>query len=117
MPRPKAHINWDEAGKMIMAGCDGVQVAAYFGIHPDTLYLACEKDLKMGFSDYLHQKRSKGDSMLLAKQYEVALTDKNPTMLIWLGKQRLNQREKSETDITSKGEKINEIKITWPDGD
>jgi len=114
MPRPKAKINWDEAGKMIMAGCDGVQCAAYFGIHPDVLYRRCEEDLKVGFTDFLHQKRSKGDSMLLAKQYEVALTDKNPTMLIWLGKQRLNQREKSDTDITSGGKTIN---ITLPNAE
>ena len=106
MPRPKAKIDWEQAGKLIAAGCDGVQVAAYFGIHPNTLYLACEKYQKIGFSDYLQTKRAKGDAMLLARQYEVAYTDKNPTMLVWLGKQRLGQREKQDTDLTSNGQTI-----------
>lgn len=116
MPRPRAKIDWEQAGKLIAAGCDGVQVAAYFGIHPDTLYLACESELKMGFSAYLQQKRSKGDAMLLARQYEVAYADKNPTMLVWLGKQRLGQREKQDTDITTGGDKLTDIKIHWPNG-
>jgi len=106
MGRPKAHIDWEQAGKLIAAGCDGVQVAAYFGIHPNTLYLACEKYQKISFSDYLQTKRAKGDAMLLARQYEVAYTDKNPTMLVWLGKQRLGQREKQDTDLTSNGQTI-----------
>jgi hypothetical protein len=114
MARPKAKIDWDEAGEMISAGCDGVQVAAYFGIHPDTLYMACEKELKMGFSAYLQTKRATGDAMLLKTQFELALKEKDRTMLVWLGKQRLGQREKQDTDITSGGDKLTDIKIHWP---
>ena len=114
MARPKAIIDWDKAGEMIAAGCDGVQVAAYFGIHPDTLYMACEKELKMGFSAYLQTKRASGDAALLKAQFDLALKDKNPTMMVWLGKQRLGQREKQDTDITSGGDKLTDIKIHWP---
>ena len=114
MARPKAKIDWDHAGNLIAAGCDGVQVAAYFGIHPNTLYLACEHDQKISFSEYLQIKRAKGDAMLLTRQYEVAYSDKNPTMLVWLGKQRLGQREKADTDITSGGKTI---RITLPGPD
>jgi len=112
MPRPKAKIDWEQAGKLIAAGCDGVQVAAYFGIMPDTLYFRCETDNKQGFSDFLREKRAKGDALLYATQYELALKDKNPTMLVWLGKQRLGQREKQDTDITSNG---NTIFVKLPD--
>ena len=106
MARPKAKIDWKIAGELITAGCDGVQVAAYFGIHPDTLYMACEKELKMGFSAYLQTKRATGDAMLLKTQFELALKEKDRTMLVWLGKQRLGQREKQDTDLTSNGQTI-----------
>ncbi len=106
MARPKAKIDWDHAGKLIAAGCDGVQVAAYFGIKPDTLYFRCEQDNKQGFSEFLREKRAKGDALLYATQYELAIKEKNPTMLVWLGKQRLGQREKQDTDLTSNGQTI-----------
>ena len=114
MGRPKAHIDWEKAGKMIMAGCDGVQCAAYFGIDPETFYLRCKSDNNIGFSEFLRQKRAKGDAMILAAQFDAALTDKNTTMLVWLGKQRLGQRDKQDTDITSAGDKI---RIILPDAD
>lgn len=114
MPRPKANIDWEKVGQLVAAGCDGVQVAAYFGIHPNTLYLACEEEYKISFSDFLQEKRSKGDAMILASQFEAAIRDKDRTMLIWLGKQRLGQREKQEIDHTTGGDKLNEIKINWP---
>jgi hypothetical protein len=111
MPRPKANIDWEKVGQLVAAGCDGVQVAAYFGIHPNTLYLACEEEYKISFSDFLQEKRSKGDAMILASQFEAAIRDKDRTMLIWLGKQRLGQREKQDTDITSGGKVIH---VTLP---
>ena len=54
----------------------------------------------MNFSLYSLKFKQKGDSILKAKQFESAITDKNITMQIWLGKQRLGQREKQE--ITGK---------------
>jgi hypothetical protein len=114
MARPKAIIDWDKAGEMIAAGCDGVQVAAFFGIKPDTLYFRCEQDNKRGFSEFLREKRASGDAAILKAQFDLALKDKNPTMLVWLGKQRLGQREKQDTDLTSGGDKLTEIKINWP---
>jgi hypothetical protein len=106
MGRPKAKIDWIKAGEMLAAGCDGVQLAAYFAIHPDVLYRRCEEDLKIGFTEFLRTKRSKGDAQLLTTQFELALKEKDRTMLVWLGKQRLGQREKQDTDLTSNGQTI-----------
>jgi hypothetical protein len=113
MARPKAHIDWDEVGRLLQAGCDGVQCAAYFGMDNETLYNRCKDDLGMGFTDFLRQNRQKGDALLYAKQFESALKDKDRGMLIWLGKQRLGQREKQDIDQTIKTEPI---QINWPDG-
>lgn len=95
MARPKANIDWNKVDRMLEAGCDGTEVAATIGIHPDTLYRACERENKIGFADYLATKRASGDRLLKVKQFEIAMTG-DKTMLVWLGKQRLGQSEKSE---------------------
>lgn len=96
---PPKPIDWDQVDKMIVAGANGVQCASVIGLHPDTLYIRCEKEKGMGFSAYHQQKRSKGDYMIHAAQFETAIKNKNPTMLIWLGKQRCDQRE-SDNEAT-----------------
>ena len=90
--RKRAVINWDEVSKFIMAGSNGMQIAAYIGICEDTLYSRCREDNKKDFSLFLTEQRQKGNTYLLGKQYQVAMGG-NVSMLIWLGKQRLGQRE------------------------
>lgn len=112
MARPKAQIDWNKAGRLLEAGCDGTEVAAAFGIHPDTLYKACERDNKMGFSAYLATKRASGDRLLRVKQFEIAMTG-DKTMLVWLGKQRLGQKETAAIDHTTGGEPFNIPPVKW----
>jgi|32_taG_2_1085360.scaffolds.fasta_scaffold60507_2 hypothetical protein len=95
MARPKKNIDWKEVDKYLVAGATGTEVAAMLGIHPDTLYLRCKEEHNIGFSDYLQQKREKGDSMLKLKQFEQAM-EGDRGMLIWLGKNRLDQSDKKE---------------------
>lgn len=47
----------------------------------------------MTFSEVFKRKREKGKVSLRRRQYEIA-TNGNVSMLIWLGKQWLNQTEK-----------------------
>lgn len=88
--------DWKKIDDLLVAGCNGADVAGFFGIHPDTLYRWVEEDKNMDFTAYLSEKRSKGDALLKAQQYAKAmgLTDKGDnTLLIWLGKSRLKQKE------------------------
>ena len=113
--RPPLEINWKLVESLLQADCSGVQVAAHIGISEDTLYARVKKEKGMIFSDYSLIFKERGDSLLKAKQFESAITDKNISMQIWLGKQRLGQREKSE--VTGKDgkdlipERITEIKF------
>lgn len=91
--RPEIGIDIQIVDDLLISGCNGVEVAAYLGIHPDTLYHRIEKDFKISFTDYSAQKRQKGDSMLHAAQFKKAVKDKDNTMLVWLGKNRLRQRD------------------------
>lgn len=97
MGRPKVDIDWRKVDRYLQAQCDGAGIAGLLGIHPDTLYKACERDNKVGFTAYSAQKRSEGKELLKAKQFETAMSG-NVSMQIWLGKQYLGQRDKSETD-------------------
>lgn len=90
-------INWEEIDKFLMAGVSGVQIASVIGITYETLYERCVKENKKAWSEYSLEKKQKGNSMLLGKQYQIAMQG-NTTMLIWLGKQRLEQREPKDKD-------------------
>lgn len=96
MPRKKISIDWDRVEKMAMAGANGVQIAAALGIHYNTLDKRSKEDLKCDFSEYLTTKREKGNELLLRKQYDIAMSG-DKTMLVWLGKQRLEQKEHQHT--------------------
>jgi len=94
--RPRAPIDWQKVDQALMAGCNGVQVAAKLGIHPETLYKSVQRDFKMGFSEYEAAKKAKGDALLCELQFDKAVKG-DTTMQIWLGKQRLGQSDKRET--------------------
>ena len=98
MARPKTEIDWTKVDFYLRAHCDGVGIAGILGIHPDTLYLACQAEFKMGFSEYSQQKKSEGKEILRGKQFQLAV-EGDKTMLVWLGKQYLGQKDKR--DVTS----------------
>lgn len=105
---PGFNIDWNKIDFLLEAGCIGTQIAASLGISPDTLYNHCMKEKGVNFSAYLKEKRAKGDSFLHVKQYEMA-QDGNVTMLLWLGKNRLNQKENPEPPSSPNDNSLNEI--------
>lgn len=112
MVRPLIDIDWKKVDELLISGCNGVQVAGYFAMHPDTFYRRVQQEKKMGFTDYLQEKQSKGEAMLIAKQFAKALGGDN-AMLIWLGKARLKQKENEEVVITKAiDEKFNALMET-----
>jgi len=91
--RPVKPIDWKLVDELLMAGCTGMEIAPHFDMHEHTFYDRVSAQYGMRFTEYASEKRFKGDSILRAKQFESAVKDKNTTMLIWLGKVRLEQRE------------------------
>jgi len=51
----------------------------------------------MGFSAYSTIKRGEGKELLRAKQFQIAM-EGDKTMLVWLGKQYLDQSDHSAID-------------------
>lgn len=109
--RPEIEIDFKKVDELLIAGCSGVEVSAFLGIHHDTLYDRVEAKFGVSFSNYSASKRSKGDSMLRAVQFQKAM-NKDNMMLIWLGKNRLKQKDK-ENDETD--EQMLELKKKFDD--
>lgn len=97
--RPKVTIDWNQVGKMLEAGATAEGVAATIGCDRDTLYNRCKTDLKSDYSAFSQEKKAKGNELLRTKQFQVAMSG-DKTMLIWLGKQRLGQVDKQQTEIS-----------------
>lgn len=105
MARPKIEIDWKKVDNFLKAQCDGAAIAGILGIHPDTLYKACEVAHKMGFSAYAALKKSEGRELLRAKMYEEAFKG-DKTMLVWLSKQYLGFSDTQKIDHTTDGQPI-----------
>lgn len=87
MARPRKKIDPEQVRKLAQIGCSGEEIAAVVGCSRDLIYKRFSTVLKEGHE---HMRAS-----LRRQQYALAM-DKNPTMLIWLGKQHLGQRDKQE---------------------
>jgi len=87
-------INWKKVDGYLKAGCSGREISAQLGIHENTLYMRCKEEKNMDFVAYKQEKQSAGDALLKAVQFEEAITNRDRGMLIWLGKQRLGQKDK-----------------------
>ena len=104
--RKKFIIDWAKVDNALMAGSNGVQVAAMLGISFDTLSRRTNEDKNADFAEYMRQKREKGNNLLKAMQYRLAM-DGDRGMLIWLGKNRLDQSDKKEIKQQNTGSLIN----------
>ncbi len=93
--RKKIAINWARVDAALKAGANGVQCAAMLGISFDTLSRRTNEEKNADFADYLREKREAGNEALLKAQYDGAISG-DRGLLIWLGKQRLNQSDKRE---------------------
>ncbi len=99
MARPKANIDWSIVDKYLQAQCDGVGIAGLLGVDVETLYNRCKSDNSLGFSEYAALKKSEGKELLRMKQFKIAM-DGDKTMLVWLGKQYLGQKEYSDMNFS-----------------
>ncbi len=90
---PQKIIDWEVVDNLLMAACNGREIASYLGVHPDTLYDRCQLEKGTVFSHYAQKGVAKGDSLLRATQMEVAIKKKDRSMLQYLGRVRLKQSE------------------------
>ena len=106
--RPKKILDRKKINELIVKQLSVRAIADITGIPRSTIQDSFRTKLKKRKEEaiiYRVEKRK----LLRKAQWDAAITDKNPTMLIWLGKNELNQTDKLET--TKKKEHI-EIDFT-----
>jgi hypothetical protein len=87
--RPRFEIDYETVEKLSGLQCTQEEVASFLGCSVDTL----TRDEK--FCGIYKDGLAKGRMSLRRHQWR-ALEDGNSTMLVWLGKQYLGQRDKNE---------------------
>lgn len=100
--RTPKDIDWEKVDRLLEAGCSGVEIAPHFGVHYETLYDRAVKEKGVMWTVYSQGKKAKGNSNLRVKQYQEAMKG-DRGMLIWLGKQRLDQRENKDSRFELEG--------------
>ena len=100
MGRPKIDIDFKEFDKLCSLQCTLVEIAGWFNCCEDTIENRVKEVHSVTFSEYFKQKRGKGKIALRRFQYQSAEKG-NVTMLIWLGKQWLDQRDKKDVDVNA----------------
>ena len=98
MPPSKKQIDYKILDNLCLIQCTGEECASILGMDYDTLNNRLKEDTGLGFSDYYAQKGAGGKVSLRRKQYQKAVEEGNPTMLIWLGKQWLGQKDGTEQE-------------------
>jgi len=113
--RPKIRIDWNEFDKLCLIQCTLEEIAAWFKCSVDTVERRCKEDKKLNFAEYFKKKSAGGRISLRRSQFKFANAG-NPTLLIWLGKQYLDQKDKhDEKDSKDKPLPI-KIEIIAEDG-
>lgn len=101
MARPKIEISdeqWLQIEKMAAIFCTGEEIANIMGFSYDTLERRVKEKYNISCADYIKSKGDRGRMSLRRKQYEIA-TSGNVSMLIWLGKNELGQKDKREETL------------------
>jgi len=106
----KIVIDWPQVDSMCKIQCTGEEIASVLDINYETLERACKREKGIKFVDYIGQKKLGGKASLRRNQWKLA-QDGNATMLVWLGKNMLDQTDKSEVSNTS------HVTINMPDDD
>jgi hypothetical protein len=95
--RPRVDIDKEHFEKLCQMQCTAQEIAGFFDCSHDTVERWCKREYKMTFSELFEDKRSKGLISLRRNQFKMSET--NPTMAIWLGKQYLNQKDILLTNV------------------
>jgi hypothetical protein len=95
MGRPLIELDWNKIAAMCKIQCTQEEIAAIYECTIDTLNNQCKKFFNMTFLEFCKEKREDGKASIRRMQYKAAEAG-NSALLIWLGKNYLDQSDKSE---------------------
>lgn len=91
MGRPKIKIDKNLFEKFCKIQCTEQEIADFFNCSVDTINRWCLQEYKLTFADTFKKKSVDGKMSLRRNQFR--MSENNPTMAIWLGKQYLGQSD------------------------
>lgn len=95
--RRKIDIDLEEVKKLCELHCTAEEIASFFDIDFSTLKRRIQECGYGNFEQYYAKNVRKGKVALRRKQWDLAM-DGDVKLLIWLGKQNLEQKEKIENE-------------------
>ena len=101
--KPMTDKEFDQLVNMIRIQCTRDEICDILGMSDTTLNRRIKEQGIPGVNNFeaLYKKhQGEGKASLRRAQWKAA-QDGNPTMLVWLGKQMLGQRDKQDLDHTS----------------
>ena len=101
--RPKIEIDFNVVAGMCNVWATEAEIAEYFGCTIKTLYRRCKEEMGGSFVQFYKKNNSRGKMSVRRAQFKLATEGQNATMLIWLGKNHLGQRDQpGDSDETMK---------------
>lgn len=109
MGRPQKEIEQSKFEGLCRLQCTLPEIAGVLEVSEDTVERWCKRTYDRTFAEVFRQKRQGGFVSLRRNQFKMSET--NPTMAIWLGKQYLNQTDSTDINIGNKDGKPFETEI------
>lgn len=116
--RPRKEINIEELKKLCGIQATARECAYWFDVSEDTIDRRVKEAGYAGFADFYKKHNADGLIALRRAQMRAAIDDRNPTMLVWMGKQVLGQKDKVHNEHTGEGGapmKIQQVVLAAPD--
>lgn len=98
--RNPIEIDWVQVQLYARAGCTGKEIAAAIGMHHDHFYRVVQKQWGEPWVKWGEKYDEIGKAELRLAQHKKAVEKLNTIMLIWMGKQRLNQYDRAALNVT-----------------
>ncbi len=117
--RPRVVIDQKIFENLCAIWCTLGEIASQFDCSPDSVEKWCKRTYNSTFTDVYAQKAPKGAVSIRRKQFQLA-QEGNVALLIWIGKQKLGQREPYEPregSVTAIVEGKAEVTLKWNDED
>jgi hypothetical protein len=99
-PRILTDKEFEQVKAMVRIQCTKDEITDVMGMDEKTLTKCLKERGEAGFSDFYKKHQGEGKASLRRSQWKAATENLNPTMLVWLGKQMLGQRDQVETHNT-----------------
>lgn len=116
--RPPKEFDQKNFESLCQIQCTEEEICQFFSCSEKTLNKWCREKYGANFSQVFREKRGVGKISLRRAQYQAALNG-NASLLIWLGKQYLGQRENTGTDEKNEIEDLTPVSemLNFDDGD